>query len=105
MKRYRNDAYLGYVRGHACCSCLAAGPSEAHHFGSGGMGRKADDTLTVPLCRTCHQYWHDRGRLPGYEHATGRIESERTMYKQQAILLSRWVAERGPGSDEQLDIF
>ena len=67
-KATRSKKYLAYIRELDCFACGKEGPSEPSHFGgkgkSGGMGLKADDLFTAPLCRTCHQCWHDMGRLP-----------------------------------------
>lgn len=41
-----------------CCLCARRGVQQ-HHIVNGGMGRKADTHLTVPLCAPCHQAHHD----------------------------------------------
>lgn len=55
----RSVAYLNYVRQQSCMFCSAPPPSEAHHYGSRGVGQKADDRETVPLCHSCHTHWHN----------------------------------------------
>ena len=60
-KPARAPHYLVFVRQLPCVSC-GLQPSEAHHFGPRGMGQKTDDYRAVPLCRTCHQKFHD-GKL------------------------------------------
>ena len=54
--------YLDHVRSLPCASCKAPAPSEAHHLIdvgiSPGVGRKAPDSLSIPLCRTCHARLH-----------------------------------------------
>jgi len=121
-KPYRNAEYLDYVRSHRCSACTAPPPSEAHHFmqGSGGMGVKADDTYTVPLCRTCHNDWHTQAffacfddRLTGEgwrstdDRAFAYVNSLALMYKAEAELLSSWIqrAERGAGTDDGEELF
>jgi len=49
--------YLDYVRDQPCMICSAPPPSDAHHF---PQGRVRTDNLgkTVPLCRSCHQEYH-----------------------------------------------
>lgn len=42
-----------------CCQCHAPAPSDPCHanwaeFGK-GMGKKAHDEYTIPLCRACHK--------------------------------------------------
>lgn len=70
MKPYRNKKYLKYVSSLDCCMC-GAPADEAHHIiglGSfGGMGTKASDILTMPVCRGCHtkihqnpEYWQEQ---------------------------------------------
>jgi hypothetical protein len=60
--------------------------------GDGGMGRKVDDTFTVPLCRQCHQCWHTEGTLPSYRDSQSRrTESIALIYQNQAMLLGRWI--------------
>lgn len=59
----RSEPYLDFVREHPCMECHAPGPSDPHHYGPRGMGQKADDYRTVPLCRRDHDFFHDHGRL------------------------------------------
>lgn len=98
--QYRNEGFLDYVRAHACCACLRSGPSVAHHFmeNSGGMAMKVDDTFTVPLCKSCHDCWHDHRYLPCFkpeaDEASFRIAVDRSralQYQAQARLLSTWI--------------
>lgn len=80
----RRDAiYLAYIRSRACCICAAPSPSDPHHFGPGGMGLKADDRRTVPLCRSCHDLWH----LQGTVKPLTRTETERDFYRAQVDAL------------------
>lgn len=58
-------AYLAWVRGMSCCRCNAPAPSDPHHEGRRGVGQKVHDTMTVPLCRSCHRQYTDTNRLPG----------------------------------------
>lgn len=51
--------YLAFVRGLPCAVCKAPAPNDAHHFGRSGLAMKADDYRTVPLCRRCHNDWHE----------------------------------------------
>ena len=56
--------YLEYVRGQCCISCGQFG-SEAHHIRESeeaGVARKADDWQTIPLCNTCHRFYHTKGK-------------------------------------------
>jgi hypothetical protein len=61
VRPYRSKAYLEYVSGLVCCGC-GQPADEAHHVISagigGGMGTKASDFLTLPVCRKCHDEIH-----------------------------------------------
>lgn len=50
---------LAQIRQLPCCQCLAPPPSQACHANWGefgkGMGIKADDSYTIPLCDRCHK--------------------------------------------------
>ncbi|MFB6349455.1 hypothetical protein ACFBZI_08480 [Moraxella sp. ZJ142] len=50
---------LQKIRQMSCVGCGANPPSQAAHanwqaFGK-GMGKKADDEFTIPLCHACHR--------------------------------------------------
>lgn len=55
---------LDKLRALPCCQCHASPPSQACHAnwatdffkdGGKGMGKKADDAYTIPLCHKCHR--------------------------------------------------
>jgi hypothetical protein len=50
-----------FVRSLPCVMCGAV-PSENAHIETGGMGRKADYTKIVPLCKSGHDAFHVYGR-------------------------------------------
>lgn len=88
----RSTQYLAYVRQQPCCSCATPGPSDPHHWAptgrGGGMGLKCDDLRTVPLCRVCHDSWHQHGCLPGRS-----VDESREMFLvAQVDLLVAWRA-------------
>lgn len=91
----RNERYLAFVREHDCCACGADGPSDPHHWAlkgkGGGMGTKADDFRTVPLCRACHDYYHAHGNLP--ENTT--IMTRILFLAKQVDLLVKWATKEG----------
>lgn len=63
----KDTRYLNRVRGLPCCMCGAFPPVEAHHRTGGGMGLKANDRATMPLCTRCHKQFHDlNGRFSGW---------------------------------------
>lgn len=65
----RSEAYLAWIRLLPCVICKK--PSEASHHGSHGLGTKADDLRTLPLC-----YVHHRTDPASYERL-GPEEFER----------------------------
>lgn len=71
--RFKSQAHLNFVRGHACSVCRSTVAIEVAHvrLGSGaGMGRKPDDWRTVSLCKDCHQRQHNVGEATFWENAT-----------------------------------
>lgn len=89
----RSEAYLDFVREHACCYCCAPPRSEAHHYAptgrGGGMGMKCDDHRTVPLCSGCHRHFHDHGKLA---RDFGCDETHALFMETQVLLLIEWIA-------------
>lgn len=67
MKRYKSKKYLDYVRTLPCSLCGRPGPSVPHHLkGIGnmsGVGTKAGDQYTMPLCGDCHHRMHHEPEL------------------------------------------
>lgn len=66
----RSEAYLRAVAALPCAHCGRPGPSQAAHADAGkGMGIKASDTETMPLCadapgrRGCHWLIGTSGRF------------------------------------------
>ena len=51
-KPYRNKSYRRYVASQPCFGCGAEGYSQCAHANGGGMGTKASDADTFPLCCT-----------------------------------------------------
>ena len=63
----RDKAYLAFIRQQPCCipNHDCQGPIDAHHAAKrSGMGLKASDHDTLPLCRQGHIY--ERHPLAGY---------------------------------------
>lgn len=60
LQRWTNDNYLQWVKSQPCCVCNSIA-DDAHHLighGQGGMGTKAHDLFTIPLCRIHHSELH-----------------------------------------------
>lgn len=68
----RSEHFLAFVREMPCCACCAPSPSDPHHYGPRGTGQKTDDFRVVPLCRRCHDVFHDTGALPTMDANTTR---------------------------------
>lgn len=59
-QRWTNNDYLKWVKSQPCCVCEATA-DDAHHiigYGQGGIGTKAHDLFTIPLCRVHHSELH-----------------------------------------------
>jgi len=68
--------WMGQVASLGCVACRNAGrgptPAQVHHLTGHpfrGIGKRADDTITIPLCNTCHNDLH-RG-VDSWELANG----------------------------------
>ena len=98
-KTARSKDYLAHVRTFPCCSCGATEAIHAHHVASGGMGQKASDYLTAPLCGVCHQRWHAKAMLTEHwetlEDGVGRLASKAVMWEAAARCLEAWVVKKG----------
>jgi hypothetical protein len=51
-KPVRSEAYRRYVASHPCFACGIEGWSQCAHANGSGMGTKASDLETFPLCCT-----------------------------------------------------
>jgi len=76
MTRFRDKKHLHKIAGRdkPCMACGAMGTQAAHisRGHRGGMGLKASDALTVPLCRECHDLLDGRYTLPGQSTHAGK---------------------------------
>ena len=61
----RDRPYLDWLRTQPCAACSRPPPCDPSHHGRGGVGIKAPDHDAIPLCRSCHNYWHDHRRIVG----------------------------------------
>ena len=58
--KFRSAPHLAFVRKKPCCVCGNECGNHAHHLRiNHGMGMKASDEWTVPLCPNCHLYGPD----------------------------------------------
>ncbi|MTC22041.1 MULTISPECIES: DUF968 domain-containing protein [unclassified Providencia] len=71
LQRWTNDDYLKWVKSQPCCVCGATA-DDPHHiigYGQGGIGTKAHDLFTIPLCRVHHSELHKDPK--GWEQENG----------------------------------
>lgn len=54
-KPIRDPKYLAMVRKLCCVVCGSYRAVEAAHFGGHGLGQRASDHDTLPLCVKCHR--------------------------------------------------
>jgi hypothetical protein len=54
VKPVRNPEYTRFIKRLPCCNCLRTWNVDPAHTGAHGMGQKACDLKTIPLCRSCH---------------------------------------------------
>lgn len=67
-KRWRNRNYLDWVKEQPCVLCGAPADDPHHLKGIGhmsGAGLTAPDWAVIPVCRGCHNRFHDEPALWG----------------------------------------
>ncbi|MCW2255115.1 hypothetical protein M2263_001206 [Providencia alcalifaciens] len=72
LKRWESVKYLQWVKSQPCCVCNAIA-DDAHHIighGQGGIGTKAHDLFTIPLCRIHHSELHKDPKEWEREHGS-----------------------------------
>ncbi|ELI8004018.1 DUF968 domain-containing protein [Yersinia enterocolitica] len=71
-QRWESKKWLRWVKSQQCCGC-GSSADDPHHIighGQGGMGTKAHDLFTIPLCRSCHDALHADLRTWEAEHGS-----------------------------------
>lgn len=72
LQRWESVKYLQWVKSQPCCVCGATS-DDAHHligYGQSGMGTKAHDLFTIPLCRVHHSELHKDPKQWEYENGS-----------------------------------
>ena len=67
--RLRSEPHRRFIASLGCCMCPAQPPTQAAHIRfnqTGGTGLKPCDSLTVPLCPSCHSRQHATSELAVY---------------------------------------
>ena len=62
QKPVRDREYLRFIKRLPCVACLRTWGIDPAHTGPHGLGQKACDLKTIPLCRRCHDEF-DSGPL------------------------------------------
>ena len=86
----RAPSFLDFVRTMPCASCGKPGPSEAHHFTTGGVAMKGSDYFVAPQCVECHRHnVRDGGRshYPGKTHEESALTLWRSAAKTMALYI------------------
>jgi len=60
-RAYGSEDRVAWVKQLNCVACGRT-PCENAHTANGGMGRKADASTIIPLCKPCHHDLHVQGR-------------------------------------------
>lgn len=82
LRIYGPPAYREFLNALGCIVCHDT-PVHIAHTKSGGVGRKADWTDTVPLCPTHHREQHQMG-TKSFQARYGVILTDRAADIQQA---------------------
>lgn len=74
--------YLAFIRELPCCApsvaeCQSPAPQHPHHSTGAGMGLKAKDRETMPLCWRHHRAFHEgKGPFDGWSRDERRLWQE-----------------------------
>lgn len=80
----KDRAYLEWVRRQSCWQCGRTPAGSAHHKTGAGMGRRASDHDTMPLCHGCHMAFHSAsGPFKGWG------KGQRRKWQEEAITATR----------------
>lgn len=93
--RPRDVEYMVWVRRQTCCASylgVCRGPVEADHAGRRGVGRKADDTTCIPLCRYHHRC---RGSFSGVFRVWDKARMRNWLDAMIKWYQIRWRQEHG----------
>jgi hypothetical protein len=62
-QRIEDKKYLAWIRKKPCVICARKAVAHHEQITGRGIGIKASDYETIPLCNVCHRRRHDRGKL------------------------------------------
>lgn len=72
----RDRAYLDWLKTQPCAACAHPHGCDPSHHGRHGVGTKPSDLGAIPLCRRCHDFWHNTGRVFGRESESAEATKE-----------------------------
>lgn len=89
MNCKRDSKRLALIRQLPCVRCASPAPSQACHSNfqehGKGMGTKANDRYTIPLCDKCHK---------DFDHYAGLRRAEaKERFNQWLAITDCWLAE------------
>lgn len=87
-------AYSDRVRDLPCAMCGKRGRSEQHHRSGAGMGLRAHDHDSMPLCWRCHHV--ELGRMP---------KADRRAFEAKAIAETRAAVGAVPVAADEGEVF
>lgn len=87
-----DEAYRRFVQSLPCCACRKSPPSEVHHETGAGMGLRAHDHRSMPLCILCHHDFHAAaGIFRRFKRAERTAWQEEQIAYTQALYGARWT--------------
>lgn len=80
-RAYGSVERVEWTQRQPCVRC-GNSPCEVAHTHTGGMGRKADQNRTIPLCPPCHRQLHQMGAISfeAMTHLDLLAESDKTQH-------------------------
>jgi hypothetical protein len=86
-RRWTNEHYTRWVKAQPCAGCgnQADDPHHIIGYGQGGMGTKAHDLFTIPLCRKCHDALHGDTKVFESENGSQLLMLLRTLDRALAM--------------------
>ena len=101
-KPIRSRAYLRWVASQPCAICGSTKGIDAHHWApTRGLSQKVNDTRAVPLCRSHHDEFHQRGRIGAMndEQTRGKfLDLQVVMLEAAFVRMGNRLAELGGAS-------
>lgn len=88
-RAYGSKERVQWIKSRRCFGCRSIAGCENAHLVSGGMGRKADAALVIPLCHLCHAEQH---RVGNEAFARSIGETVDSLFAAAAAYEAEWQA-------------